>query len=154
MTGSAAPKDPEKARPFFYILKDKDVFGERQKDGTGIQFIYESDGRLINSAQITGNVTDKEELTLLETVEGFGRLVHSIGVSVETDRPEETAEFVFQMYGKRTCTEVERILRLRLSVTAWNIESICRITGGQRMIMCRDRLKFCLQRRSGWEKSV
>ena len=41
-----------------------------------------------------------------------------------------------------------------LSVTAWNIESICRITGGQRMIMCRDRLKFCLQRRSGWEKSV
>lgn len=102
MTGSAAPKDPEKARPFFYILKDKDIFGERQKDGTGIQFIYESDGRLINSAQITGNVTDKEELTLLETVEGFGRLVHSIGVSVETDRPEETAEFVFQMYGKKS----------------------------------------------------
>ena len=47
MTGPAAPKDPEKARPFFYILKDKDIFGERQKDGTGIQFIYESDGRLI-----------------------------------------------------------------------------------------------------------
>lgn len=41
MTGPAAPKDPEKARPFFYILKDKDVFGERQKDGTGIQFIYD-----------------------------------------------------------------------------------------------------------------
>ena len=82
-------------------LKYKDIFGERQKDGTGIQFIYESDGRLINSAQITGNVTDKEELTLLETVEGFGRLVHSIGVSVETDRPEETAEFVFQMYWKK-----------------------------------------------------
>ena len=88
MTGPAAPKDPEKARPFFYILKDKDIFGERQKDGTGIQFIYESDGRLINSAQITGNVTDKEELTLLETVEGFGRLVHSIGVSVETEPAE------------------------------------------------------------------
>ena len=44
---------------------------------------------------------DEEELRLLETVEGFGRLVHSIGVSVETDRPEETAEFVFQMYGKK-----------------------------------------------------
>ena len=64
MAGPTAPKDPEKARPFFYILKDKDIFGERQKDGTGIQFIYESDGRLINSAQITGNVTDKEELRL------------------------------------------------------------------------------------------
>ena len=31
MTGPAAPKDPEKARPFFYILKDKDIFGERQR---------------------------------------------------------------------------------------------------------------------------
>ena len=40
MTGPVAPKDPEKARPFFYILKDKDIFGERQKDGTGIQFIH------------------------------------------------------------------------------------------------------------------
>ena len=101
MAGPAAPKDPEKARPYFYILKDKDIFGERQKDGSGVQFIYESDGRLINSAQITGNVTDEEELRLLETVEGFGRLVHSIGVSVETDQPEENAEFVFQMYGKK-----------------------------------------------------
>ena len=154
MTGPAAPKDPEKARPFFYILKDKDIFGERQKDGTGIQFIYESDGRLINSAQITGNVTDKEELTLLETVEGFGRLVHSIGVSVETDRPKETAEFVFQMYGKKDLYGGGTNLTTSLKCTAWNIESICRITGGQRMIMCRDRLKFCLQRRSGWEKSV
>ena len=152
MTGPAAPKDPEKARPFFYILKDKDIFGERQKDGTGIQFIYESDGRLINSAQITGNVTDKEELTLLETVEGFGRLVHSIGVSVETDRPEETAEFVFQMYGKKDLYGGGT--NLTTSLKCDGMESICRITGGQRMIMCRDRLKFCLQRRSGWEKSV
>lgn len=101
MTGPAAPKDPEKARPYFYILKDKDIFGDRQKDGTGIQFIYESDGRLISSAQITGNITDQTELKLLETVEGFGRLVHSIGVSVETDDPEENATFVFQMYGKK-----------------------------------------------------
>lgn len=154
MTGSAAPKDPEKARPFFYILKDKDIFGERQKDGTGIQFIYESDGRLINSAQITGNVTDKEELTLLETVEGFGRLVHSIGVSVETDRPEETAEFVFQMYGKKDLYGGGTNLTTSLKCDGMEHRSICRITGGQRMIMCRDRLKFCLQRRSGWEKSV
>ena len=101
MTGPAAPKDPEKARPYFYILKDKDIFGDRQKDGTGIQFIYESDGRLISSAQITGNITDQTELKLLETVEGFGKLVHSIGVSVETDDPEENATFVFQMYGKK-----------------------------------------------------
>lgn len=76
MTGPAAPKDPGKGKTFFLYIKRQRYFGERQKDGTGIQFIYESDGRLINSAQITGNVTDKEELTLLETVEGC-RLVHS-----------------------------------------------------------------------------
>ena len=34
-------------------------------------------------------------------MEGFGRLVHSIGVSVETDNQNEQIEFVFQMYGKQ-----------------------------------------------------
>ncbi|MGN0351869.1 MAG: SGNH/GDSL hydrolase family protein [Roseburia sp.] len=101
MSGPAAPKDPEKARPYFYIIKDKEIFGTKQDDGTGIQFIYESDGRLISSAQITGNITDEHELKLLETVEGFAKLIHSIGVSVETENPKEPVEFVFQMYGKK-----------------------------------------------------
>lgn len=85
MNGPAAPKDPEKKRPYFYIMKDKEIFGAKQEDGSAIHFIYESDGRLINSAQIVGNITDENMLRLLETVEGFGKLVHSIGVSVETD---------------------------------------------------------------------
>lgn len=101
MNGPAAPKDPEKKRPYFYILKDKEIFGAKQPDGSAIHFIYESDGRLINSAQIVGNITDGEELRLLESVEGFGKLVHSIGVSVETDNPKEKIEFVFQMYGRK-----------------------------------------------------
>ena len=101
MNGPAAPKDPEKKRPYFYILKDKEIFGAKQPDGSAIHFIYESDGRLINSAQIVGNITDGEELRLLESVEGFGKLVHSIGVSVETDNPKEEIEFVFQMYGRK-----------------------------------------------------
>jgi len=84
MNGPAAPKDPEKKRPYFYIMKDKEIFGAKQEDGSAIHFIYESDGRLINSAQIVGNITDENMLRLLETVEGFGKLVHSIGVSVET----------------------------------------------------------------------
>ena len=63
MEGPKAPRDPEKMRPYFYILKDKEIFGSKQEDGTGIQFVYESDGRLINSAQIAGNITDQEELT-------------------------------------------------------------------------------------------
>ena len=101
MAGPKAPKDPERKRPYFYIMKDKDIYGSVQEDGSIIHFIYESDGRLINSAQIAGNIEDKEELGLLETVEGFGRLVHSIGVSVETDNQNEQIEFVFQMYGKQ-----------------------------------------------------
>ena len=101
MAGPKAPKDPERKRPYFYIMKDKDIYGSVQEDGSIIHFIYESDGRLINSAQIAGNIENKEELGLLETVEGFGKLVHSIGVSVETDNPNEQIEFVFQMYGKK-----------------------------------------------------
>ncbi len=101
MTGPKAPKDPEKKRPYFYIMKGKDIFGAKQEDGTGISFIYESDGRLINSARIVGNIEDEEELKLLETVEGFGKLVHSIGISAETADPAEEVTFVFQMYGKK-----------------------------------------------------
>ena len=43
-----APKDPEKPRAYFYIMRGKEVFGAKQPDGRGIQFIYENDGRLIS----------------------------------------------------------------------------------------------------------
>lgn len=115
MNGPAAPKDPEKKRPYFYILKDKEIFGAKQPDGSAIHFIYESDGRLINSAQIVGNITDEEELRLLESVEGFGRLVHSIGISVETDNPKEEIEFVFQMYGRKNLYGGGTNLRCKLT---------------------------------------
>ena len=100
MKGPAAPRDPEKKRPFFYIVREKDIFGTRQEDGRGIQYLYQSDGRLINSAEIVGNIVDKSVLGLLATVEGFHKLVHSIGVSVETQDPKEQVEFIFQMYGR------------------------------------------------------
>lgn len=100
MNGPAAPKDPEKKRDFFYIIKNKDIFGTKMEDGRGIQYLYQSDGRLINSASITGGITDKTQLGLLESTEGFKKLVHSIGVSVETEDPEENVLFIFQMYGK------------------------------------------------------
>ena len=89
MNGPAAPKDPEQRRPYFYIMKDKDIFGSTQEDGRGIQFLYQSDGRLISSAKIVGNIEDEDMLKLLETVDGFRKLVHSIGVSVETENPKE-----------------------------------------------------------------
>lgn len=100
MQGVAAPKDPEKKRPYFYIVRDKEIFGSRQEDGRGIQYLYQDSGRLINSAQIVGNIEDEEMLKLMETTEGFRKLVHSIGISVETENPGEQVEFIFQMYGK------------------------------------------------------
>ena len=101
--GPVAPKDPTKKRPFFYIMQEKEIFGAKQPDGRGVQFIYENDNRLINSAQIAGNVTDKDMLELLKTTAGFRKLVNSIGVSVDIVTPvSQTREvrFVFQMYGK------------------------------------------------------
>lgn len=101
MRGPVAPKDPEKHRPFFYIMRDKQVFGSKQKDGSGVQFIYENDGRLLCSAQIVGNITGERELEMLKTVKGFRQLVHSIGVSVEMPENEDPVTFLFQMYGKK-----------------------------------------------------
>lgn len=101
MRGPTAPKDPESRRPYFYIMREKDIFASPQPDGRGIQFIYEDSGRLISSARIAGNVTDEEQLSLMKSTEGFRRLVHSIGVSVEADDPAMEVDFAFQMYGKK-----------------------------------------------------
>lgn len=35
MAGPKAPKDPERKRPYFYIMKDKDIYGSVQEDGSG-----------------------------------------------------------------------------------------------------------------------
>ena len=56
MRGPVAPKNPEKKRAGFYIMREKEVFGAPQEDGSGVQFLYESDGRLVNSARIVGNI--------------------------------------------------------------------------------------------------
>lgn len=137
MEGPKAPKDPEKKRPGFYIMRNKEIAGSVQPDGTGVQFIYLNDGRLLSSAKIVGNITDEAMLGLLRTAQGFRELVHSIGVSVETAdptmNPDETVDFVFQMYGKTDlygsgttlCMPVktdgmERILRL--SECTWSAD--------------------------------
>lgn len=100
MIGPKAPKDPEKKRKSFYIMRGKQVAGSPQADGSGTQFIYLNDERLVSFARIVGGITDEKILGLLRTAEGFHRLVYAMGVSVETDNPKEQAAFVFQMYGK------------------------------------------------------
>lgn len=98
--GPKAPKDPTKKRQGFYIMRNKAVAGSPQPDGKGTQFIYLDCGRMLTSARIVGNITDETIISLMETTEGFRKLVHSIGVTVETQNNEETVEFHFQMYGK------------------------------------------------------
>lgn len=99
MKGPVAPQDPIKKRDYFYIIHDKQIFGSKQPDGRGIQFLFMNDGRMISNAAIVGNVTDEEMLKLLKTTEGFRRLVHSIGVSLISNQ-DCRAKFVYQMYGK------------------------------------------------------
>ncbi|KAB1439609.1 SGNH/GDSL hydrolase family protein [Candidatus Galacturonibacter soehngenii] len=114
MEGPKAPMDPQKRRPFFYIMREKEVFGAKQIDGKGVSFIYQNDGRLMNSALIVGNITDNKILNLLKTTEGFRKLVHSIGVSVESDCREDSIEFVFQMYGKKDVYGGGSLLKVKL----------------------------------------
>lgn len=100
MSQPKAPKDAEAKRKGFYILRNTQIAASVQPDGRGTQFIYLSDGRIESSAKITGNITDEEMLALLKTAEGLRKLVHSIGVTVETDSGEEQVGFVLQIYGK------------------------------------------------------
>ncbi len=114
MGGPKAPKDPERKRQGFYIMRNKQVSGFVQPDGTGVQFIYLNDGRLLSSARIVGNIADEAMLEMLASTEGFRKLVHSIGVSVETGNSEEQVEFALQMYGKRDTYGSGTTLRMQV----------------------------------------
>ena len=97
--GPKAPKDPTKKRPSFCIMRNKRISASPQPDGSGVCFIYESDGRLLDSARLVGGLTDEDTISLLKTVESMKKLVNAVGVTVETD-DREPVKFVFQMYGK------------------------------------------------------
>ncbi|MBO6297401.1 MAG: SGNH/GDSL hydrolase family protein [Lachnospiraceae bacterium] len=99
--GPVAPKDPTAKRPFYYVMRDKEVCPLLTPDGKAITFIYESDGRLQASAKLVGNLQDEEMLKELGTVEGFRRQVHSIGVSVQKAGEPVKVTFAFQMYGHK-----------------------------------------------------
>ena len=99
--GPVAPKDPTVKRPFYYIMRNKDVCGSPQPDGRGISFLYESDGRLKASAKLVGNLSDESMIAELDTVEGIRKQVHSIGVCVQKPGEPVDVTFAFQMYGHK-----------------------------------------------------
>ena len=96
--GPAAPKDPTKKRDFFYIMKDKEIFGAPQPDGRFVHFLYMDFGRLTDAARLTGNVTDEETIQNLTTRKGLQKMVHSIGVSVSSGLADKQVKFIAEMY--------------------------------------------------------
>ena len=95
MLGPMAPKDPTEKRKGFYVLIDKKVGGMPQDDGSSRHPIFLDDGRLVTFARMVGGISDEYMLSLLETADGFKVLVHSIGVAVTTENPEDEVNFQF-----------------------------------------------------------
>lgn len=98
--GPKAPKDAVKKRPAFCIMRDKEICGSPQPDGTGICFVYEDFGRLNDAARVIGSITDEEMISMLSKVDSLKKLVYSIGVTAESDN-NESITFDFQMYGHK-----------------------------------------------------
>lgn len=144
MAGPKAPKDPKKKRSGFYIMRNKQISGSAQPNGTGVQFIYLNDGRMISSARIVGNITDDTMLEMLSTTEGFRRLVHSIGVSVEMDGADKKVEFVFQMYGKSDLYQSGTTLCMKVPTDGMEFFWICQPVTGRMMITFQGRFALCL----------
>ncbi len=128
--GPVAPKDPTAKRPFYYVMKNKEVCGLPQPDGRGIQFIYESDGRLKASAKFIGNLEDEKMIAELDTVEGLKKQIHSIGVSVKKAGEPVNVHFAFQMYGHKDPYGSGTILEMDLP------------SDGMEMVMQLDRFEW------------
>ena len=98
--GPKAPKDPTKKRPSIFVLYDKTIEAYTKPEGGSISPLFLDNGRLANYAKTIGRVEDEEILSLLNSSEGFRKLVHSVGVSIACENKEQEAEFVLHMYGK------------------------------------------------------
>lgn len=122
-----APKDPEKQRKSFYIMRNKQVAGSPQADGSGTQVIFLNDERLVSFARIAGGISDEGMLGLLRTAAGFRELVYALGVSVEAEEPGEAASFALQMYGKTDPY-----------VTGTQYETALQADGLERLVMMSD----------------
>ena len=96
--GPVAPKDPTKKRPFFYIMKNKEIFGAPQPDGSFTHYLYMDMGRLIDAAKLSGNVTDEAMIENLKTRTGLQKMIHSMGVSVSSEDADRSVKFIAEMY--------------------------------------------------------
>lgn len=123
-----APKDPVKKSQAYYMMRNKDVAASPTEDGKGVQAVYLDMGRLIFASKLVGGIEDETELDLLKTTEGFRKLVHQIGVSIETEDYNTDVTFCFQMYGKTdkyvTGTTIEKKIKGDGAEALINLEEV------------------------------
>lgn len=125
MKGPKAPRDPEKKRDSFYIMFEKEIASGIMPSGEVGTQIHLNNGRLLASAGIVGGVNNQEIIDMLKTKEGFCRLVHSIGISILTERAEETIEFKLMFYGE---TDMEKTgTTIQLSIPANGAEMLLKL---------------------------
>ncbi len=101
MRGPVAPKDPVKKRPCLYVILDKLISARKEDDGKCYEHIY-LEGRLEGQVKFTSGDIDDEILSLLKSVKGFRKLVHSVGITIKAEEEfhNEEAMFALQCYGK------------------------------------------------------
>lgn len=102
MRGPKAPKDPTKKRSCIYIMLDKDIAGIPGGDGSCRDTNF-MEGRLLQQIQGICADIDEDILKLVEHMDGFTKLVHSIGICITAQKEEEKKEsidFTIQCYGK------------------------------------------------------
>src|SRR4051794_38828281 len=108
-----APKDQVVKRDSFFVMYEKVIEATPRKEGNPSQEIYLDEGRLKNFASLEGGVSEEEILTLLDSCEGFHKLVHSIGVIIKTGNQHAgTINFVLHNYGKENKYETGTLLRM------------------------------------------
>lgn len=98
--------------------------GMNFRDGIIHDIVFLDNGVLQKKASSIGGITDDSMLKLLSNSEGFQKLIHSIGITVESAVNEQVL-FDFKMYGKKdrlqggssfsllcTCDGTEQLLSL------------------------------------------
>ncbi|MCR5584678.1 MAG: SGNH/GDSL hydrolase family protein [Lachnospiraceae bacterium] len=98
------PTDAVSKGKFYYLMKNKAICGLPQPGGKNIQYLYQN-GRIANASKIIGNIEDEEMLKLVETADGFKKMIAGIGVSAElsedTKANADKTLFAFQFYGHK-----------------------------------------------------
>ncbi len=98
------PTDAVSKGKFYYLMKKKAICGLPQADGRNVQFLYQN-GRIANASRLVGNIEDEEMLKMVETAEGFRKLIAGIGISAElsedTKASADKTLFAFQFYGHK-----------------------------------------------------